>query len=143
MTRFFDIVFSLAGLILLSPLLLVITILVLTGSPGGAFYIQTRVGKGGRDFRLIKFRTMVAGADRGEALTVGSRDRRITRTGYFLRKYKLDELPQLINVLKRRDEPGRPATGTGKIHAVIYPEATGRTQRQAGHDRLCLDRVHP
>jgi len=69
------------------------------GSKGGVFYIQQRVGKNGRDFSLYKFRTMHTGADKKGLLTVGARDSRITGIGYFLRKNKLDELPQLFNVL--------------------------------------------
>ena len=69
-------------------------------SRGGVFYRQTRVGKDGRDFRLYKFRSMRSGSDKRGLITVGAKDARITKVGYFLRKYKLDELPQLINVLK-------------------------------------------
>jgi lipopolysaccharide/colanic/teichoic acid biosynthesis glycosyltransferase len=97
--RLFDIVSSLLGLIILSPFLFIISILVLISSPGGIFYRQTRVGKNGKDFRLWKFRTMKPDSDKKGLLTVGGRDPRVTRIGYFLRKYKLDELPQLINVL--------------------------------------------
>ena len=99
MIRLLDILFSLAGLLILSPLFLVIFILIRLDSPGGAFYCQTRVGMNGRDFRLIKFRSMRTDADKHGGLTVGTRDSRITRSGHLLRKYKLDELPQLINVL--------------------------------------------
>ncbi len=73
--------------------------MVAIGSRGGIFYIQQRVGKNGNDFSLFKFRTMHTGADKKGLLTVGARDNRITGIGYFLRKYKLDELPQLFNVL--------------------------------------------
>jgi lipopolysaccharide/colanic/teichoic acid biosynthesis glycosyltransferase len=97
--RFFDIICSLLGIIILSPFLILISLLVLFGSTGGIFYIQTRVGKNGKDFFLFKFRTMHTGSDKKGLLTVGARDSRITRTGFFLRKYKLDELPQLFNVL--------------------------------------------
>ena len=100
MIRFFDILFSLLGLLLLLPFLLIIAVVLLIGSRGGVFYLQERVGKNNRDFRLVKFRTMKPGSDKQGGLTVGARDPRITRTGFFLRKYKLDELPQLINVLK-------------------------------------------
>lgn len=98
--RLFDICCSLIGLILLFPLLLVLAMMVATGSPGGIFYRQTRVGKKGKDFQLLKFRTMRPGSDTKGLLTVGGRDPRITGAGFFLRKYKLDELPQLINVLR-------------------------------------------
>jgi lipopolysaccharide/colanic/teichoic acid biosynthesis glycosyltransferase len=100
MLRFFDFTFSFLGLILLLPLFLVIFLLIIIETRGGAFYMQWRVGKNNRDFRLIKFRTMRADADKQGGLTIGARDSRITTTGYFLRKFKLDELPQLINVLK-------------------------------------------
>lgn len=97
--RLFDIFSSLLGLIILSPFLLIISLLVLFSSPGGIFYRQTRVGKNDKNFRLWKFRTMKPDSDKKGLLTVGGRDPRVTGIGYFLRKYKLDELPQLINVL--------------------------------------------
>lgn len=97
--RLFDITCSFIGLLLLSPLFLVIAAWILTDSRGGVFYRQVRVGQFGRDFRLFKFRSMRPGSDKKGLLTVGGRDNRITRSGYFLRRYKLDELPQLINVL--------------------------------------------
>lgn len=100
MIRLFDIFFSAAGLILLSPALLVIYILIRMESSGGGLYRQERIGLGGRPFDLYKFRTMRTGADKKGLLTVGASDERITRTGSFLRRYKLDELPQLLNVLK-------------------------------------------
>lgn len=100
MTRFFDILFSLLGLIVLSPLLLIVYILIRLESPGGGFYCQTRVGKDGKDFRLYKFRSMRTGSDKKGLITVGGHDARITRMGYFVRRYKIDELPQLLNVLK-------------------------------------------
>ena len=98
--RPFDFLFSLLGLIVLSPLLLLISILILIDSRGSIFYLQQRVGKNNTDFLIFKFRTMRMGADKNGLLTVGTKDNRITRVGYFLRKYKLDELPQLINVLR-------------------------------------------
>ena len=98
--RSFDFVFSLVGLCILTPLLLLISILVKADSKGPVFYLQQRVGKGGQLFGLLKFRTMQVDADKLTAITVGKRDPRITRLGYYLRKYKLDELPQLINVIK-------------------------------------------
>ena len=67
---------------------------------GGVFYKQTRVGKGNKDFRLYKFRSMRVGSDKGGLITIGGRDPRVTKSGYYIRKYKIDELPQLINVLK-------------------------------------------
>jgi lipopolysaccharide/colanic/teichoic acid biosynthesis glycosyltransferase len=97
--RLFDIISSLAGLIILSPFLFIISLCVLFGSRGGIFYRQVRVGKKGKDFLLWKFRTMKPDSDKKGLLTVGGRDPRVTGIGYFLRKYKLDELPQLLNVL--------------------------------------------
>lgn len=98
--RWFDIVSSVIGLILLSPLLLLIAIWIKLDSPGSVFFTQLRVGKGDRDFRLVKFRSMRTDGVAGGQLTVGMRDPRVTKAGYFIRKYKLDELPQLINVVK-------------------------------------------
>ena len=100
MTRFLDLLFSFLGLIVLSPFFLVAALLIVLDSRGGVFYCQTRVGKNGKDFRLYKFRTMASGSDKKGLITVGAKDARITKVGYFLRKYKLDELPQLFNVLK-------------------------------------------
>lgn len=99
MKRLFDIVMSGAGLILLSPLLLSVALLVRLTSPGPIFFLQTRMGRDFRPFQIVKFRTMVADAPaRGGQLTAGS-DPRITRVGHVLRKTKIDELPQLWNVL--------------------------------------------
>ena len=86
------------GLLVLSPLFLLLAVWVKLDSPGPVFYRQTRVGRGNRDFRLIKFRSMRVGSERKGLITIGDRDPRVTRSGYFIRKYKLDELPQLINV---------------------------------------------
>lgn len=97
--RAFDIVFATLALVLLFPLLTVFAIMVATTSPGGAFFRQVRVGRGGKDFRLLKFRSMRPGSEAKGQLTVGGRDSRITRVGRLLRKTKLDELPQLWNVL--------------------------------------------
>lgn len=99
MKRFIDILFSFIGCIVLTPLFLIISILIIIDSKGGIFYKQLRVGKNEVDFYLFKFRTMHINADKLGLLTVGGRDYRITKIGYYLRKYKLDELPQLLNVL--------------------------------------------
>lgn len=98
MKRVFDVMASGLGLLLLSPLFLIIAIWVKADSPGPVFYRQTRVGRGNRDFRLFKFRSMRVGSDKKGLITVGGHDPRVTRSGYYIRKYKLDELPQLINV---------------------------------------------
>ena len=99
MKRLFDILASGFGLLILSPLFLILAVWIPLDSPGPVFYRQTRVGRGGRDFRIFKFRTMRVGADKGSLVTIGGRDPRVTRAGSFLRRLKLDELPQLINVL--------------------------------------------
>ena len=96
--RFFDIVMSFIGLIFLSPFFLFIALWIKVDSKGSVFYKQIRVGLRGKNFKIYKFRTMTQNADRqGGSLTVG-KDNRITRSGVFLRKYKIDELSQLINV---------------------------------------------
>ena len=99
MIRLFDILFSFFGLILLSPLLILVAIWIKIDSGGPVLYRQIRVGLNGIDFGLLKFRSMRINADKAGLLTVGGRDSRITNAGYYLRKYKIDELPQLINVL--------------------------------------------
>jgi lipopolysaccharide/colanic/teichoic acid biosynthesis glycosyltransferase len=96
--RLFDIILSIIGIIILSPFLIIIALIILFTSAGGAFYRQIRVGKNGKEFNLIKFRTMRVGADKSGLLTVGMKDTRITTIGFYLRNYKLDELPQLFNV---------------------------------------------
>ena len=96
--RLFDIFSSLLGLVILFPFLIAISVLIFVNSRGGVFYRQIRVGKNGKDFKLWKFRTMQPDSDKNGLLTVGGRDTRITSLGYYLRKYKLDELPQLMNV---------------------------------------------
>ena len=99
MIRFFDIVFSFFGLIILSPFFLILAVLIQTNSSGPVFYSQTRVGKNSNDFKLFKFRSMKIDSDQKGLLTVNEDDTRITRIGFFIRKYKFDELPQLYNVL--------------------------------------------
>ncbi|NFT91747.1 sugar transferase [Clostridium botulinum] len=98
--RIFDFVCSTLGIIILSPIFILISIMIKTGSDGPVFFKQIRVGEEGKDFEILKFRTMVVDAEKlGKQITVGN-DNRITKIGSFLRKYKLDELPQLINVFK-------------------------------------------
>ncbi len=98
MKRLFDIVASGLGLVILSPLFLVVAIWIKLDSPGPVFFRQVRVGRYNKDFRIFKFRTMRVGSDKGSQITIGGRDPRVTRAGYWLRKFKIDELPQLINV---------------------------------------------
>ena len=98
--RLFDIVFSLFGLILVCPLLLVIAVLIKLESPGQAFYRGERVAKNGKPFKIFKFRTMVLNAEKLGGPSTAGDDPRLLKIGLFLKKYQLDELPQLINVLK-------------------------------------------
>lgn len=98
MKRLFDIVASACGLILLSPLFFIVSVWIKLDSTGPVFYRQVRVGRYNKDFKIFKFRTMRVGADKGSLVTIGGRDPRVTRIGYYLRKFKIDELPQLINV---------------------------------------------
>lgn len=100
MKRLFDIIASGLGLLILSPLFLVVAVWVKLDSPGPVFYKQIRVGRNNKDFFLYKFRSMRAGSDKKGLITVGGHDPRVTRSGYYIRKYKLDEFPQLINVFK-------------------------------------------
>jgi len=100
MKRLFDILFSLMILILFLPFGIILSFLIVVESKGGIFYKQERIGKNGNPFNLLKFRSMLTDADKSGKLTVGMRDPRITRIGYFIRKFKLDEFPQFINVLK-------------------------------------------
>lgn len=100
MKRLFDIIASGLGLIILSPLFLVVAVWVKLDSPGPVFYKQIRVGRNNKDFFLYKFRSMRVGSDKKGLITVGGHDPRVTRSGYYIRKYKLDEFPQLINVFK-------------------------------------------
>ena len=98
MIRFFDLIFSIMGLVILSPLFIVLYLLIRIESKGGGFYSQERIGKNGKPFKLYKFRSMRIGSDKKGLITIGEKDNSITKTGFILRKYKLDELPQLWNV---------------------------------------------
>jgi lipopolysaccharide/colanic/teichoic acid biosynthesis glycosyltransferase len=97
--RTFDITFSLLGSFVLLPFLLIVFLLVILESKGGIFYLQNRVGKNNKGFKLYKIRTMYKDAEKKGLLTIGERDNRITKVGYYLRKYKIDEFPQLLNIL--------------------------------------------
>ncbi len=99
MKRLFDVLFATVILLFFFPFGLIIAILIITSSKGGVFYTQERIGQHGEPFQLLKFRTMKQSSDKSGKLTVGMRDPRITRIGYFLRKYKMDEFPQFMNVL--------------------------------------------
>ena len=99
MKRLFDIILSSLGLLILSPIFAIVAIWIKLDSKGPIFYRQVRVGRYNQDFRIFKFRSMRVGSDKGSLVTIGGRDPRITTSGYFIRKFKIDELPQLINVL--------------------------------------------
>ncbi|MBU4298863.1 sugar transferase [Patescibacteria group bacterium] len=100
MKKLFDVIVSFLGLIITAPILVVVAILIKQESPGSVFYRGVRVGKGGKEFRIFKFRTMVPEAEKLGGPSTASDDPRLTKIGKFLRKYQLDELPQLLNVLK-------------------------------------------
>lgn len=100
MKRLVDISFSLLILLIGLPIFMVIAVLIVLSSKGGVFFIQKRVGKYNQDFNLLKFRTMKPNSESKGQITVGGRDPRITKIGYWLRKFKIDEFPQLINVIK-------------------------------------------
>ncbi|HEX9599993.1 MAG TPA: sugar transferase [Mariniflexile sp.] len=98
--RLFDVICAIIGLIILAPFLLLISILIKLDSKGPILFIQGRVGKNNRDFNIYKFRTMRIQSESKGLLTLGNHDSRITKVGYVLRRYKIDEFPQLINILK-------------------------------------------
>ena len=100
MKRLLDIIVASIALLILFPFMLIIFFCIVLESKGGLFYKQERVGKNKKLFNLYKFRSMKKNADKEGLLTVGGKDPRVTRVGYFLRKSKLDELPQLINIIK-------------------------------------------
>jgi lipopolysaccharide/colanic/teichoic acid biosynthesis glycosyltransferase len=100
MKRLFDLLAGALGLVVLAPLLVVIAVWIKLDSPGPVFFLQERVGRFGRPFRIVKFRSMAAKPVAGGALLTVGRDPRITRAGHVLRRFKLDELPQLFNVVK-------------------------------------------
>ncbi|MFV9551035.1 sugar transferase [Algibacter sp. PT7-4] len=98
--RLFDVILSLIGIILIFPVCLIISILIKLDSKGSVLFIQSRVGKNNSDFNIYKFRTMKVESNKKGLLTLGNNDARVTKIGYFLRRYKIDEFPQLINIFK-------------------------------------------
>lgn len=120
--RAFDLLSALSAMLLLSPFLALLALAVAFSSQGGACFRQTRVGRGGREFRLLKFRTMRMGSEAKGQLTIGGRDPRVTSVGYFLRKTKLDELPQLWNVLVGDMSIVGPRPEVPKYVALYSPE---------------------
>lgn len=130
--RLVDIMAGLMGLIILSPVLLALALWVKLSSPGPIFYRARRIGQGGRAFYLYKFRTMVADADRqGPGITTAS-DQRITRVGQLLRRTKLDELPQLLNVLKGEMSLVGPRPEDPRYVALYTPEQQKLLQVRPG-----------
>lgn len=138
MRALFESLLALAGLIVCIPLLVVIALAIVLDSPGNPFHLAWRVGKGGRIFRMWKFRTMALGAAAMGPPITGKKDPRVTRVGVFLRRTKLDELPQLLNVLlgdmglvgPRPETPEIVALYTQDERAVlaVKPGLTGRVQ---------------
>ena len=131
--RFFDIVISIMSLLILFPLFLLIALLIKLDSQGPVFYVQERIGQNGRPFNLIKFRTMVVGAEEmGLGLAVAKDDERITRVGRFLRQWTLDELPQLTNVLKGDVSLVGPRPGVASQVARYTPHQRRRLEMKPG-----------
>jgi lipopolysaccharide/colanic/teichoic acid biosynthesis glycosyltransferase len=148
--RVFDLVAAGVGLLVLSPVFLIVGILVKLDSPGPVLYRGDRIGKDGVPFKMYKFRTMVVNADQmGSALTHGG-DPRVTRVGRFLRQWKLDEIPQLINVVRgemsfvgpRPESPGYVEYYTPEQRQVLQvkPGITGLTQVKFRHEETLLSR---
>lgn len=120
--RFFDLLFSVTALIILSPIFLLLAILIKLESSGDIFFIQDRVGKQSKIFKLIKFRSMHSGADKKGLITTGQHSSSITKTGRWMRKYKLDELPQLVNVIKNEMSIVGPRPEVKKYTDLYNPE---------------------
>jgi lipopolysaccharide/colanic/teichoic acid biosynthesis glycosyltransferase len=143
MRRVVDISVAVVVLAVLGPLLAIVALAVVLDSPGSPFYRGWRAGKGGRNFRMWKFRTMVAGAAKAGPIT-GRNDPRVTRMGRFLRKTKLDELPQFVNLLlgdmtlvgPRPEAPEIVAQYTPEQRAIlaVKPGITGRVQLDSGEE---------
>lgn len=162
--RIFDILVSGLALMLLLPLLLLIVLVVASTSPGGAFFRQVRVGRNGRTFRLLKFRSMRPDSESRGQITVGGRDPRITSVGFFLRKSKLDELPQLLNVFvgdmsivgprpevpkyvalytREQQEVLRVRPGITSAASIAYIDENELLGRSADPERTYLEEVMP
>lgn len=137
--RAMDILLSACALAVLWPLLLLIALAVVIDDPGPVFYRQVRIGRDGKPFRIFKFRSMVTDADKkGLAITVG-RDNRITRVGAILRKTKLDELAQLLNVLCGQMSFVGPPPRSGAVCEALYAVSEAGAACAAGHYGLCVD----
>ncbi|MBI1266189.1 MAG: sugar transferase [Cryomorphaceae bacterium] len=122
MKRLFDIFWAVMGILVAAPFFILFAVLIFLGDGKNPFFNQVRVGKDCREFRLIKFRSMRVGAEKSGQITVGGKDSRITRIGYFLRKYKLDELPQFINILAGDMSFVGPRPEVPKYVALYSPE---------------------
>lgn len=144
MKRLFDIVFSLLGLIFVLPLMLVLAILIKRESPGQALYLGERMGRLGRVFKIIKFRSMVMNADKIGGPSTSADDPRLLKIGKFMKKYQLDELPQFINILKgdmsfvgpRPEVPSEVVTYDSETRNIILSVRPGLT------DLATLENVH-
>lgn len=122
MKRLFDIIFSAVLILVLLPLGIVVSIWIVLDDFGSPFFVQQRVGLNGKNFGLLKFRSMRKNAESKGQLTVGMKDNRITRSGYFIRKYKIDELPQLVNVFLGEMSVVGPRPEVPK-YVLLYNEA--------------------
>lgn len=128
MKRIFDLIASILGIIILSPIFLIVSLLIILDSPGGVFFRGERVGQFGKIFRIYKFRSMKPNCEGKGKWNVGDNDDRITKIGHFLRKSKLDEIPQLINVIK------------GEMSLVGYrPELKYYTDMYTDEEKKILD----
>jgi lipopolysaccharide/colanic/teichoic acid biosynthesis glycosyltransferase len=123
--RAFDFVSALAGLIVLAPVFAMTALLIRLDSPGPVFFLQQRVGKNGKIFRIAKFRTMTAGAEAKGQITIGN-DARVTRVGHVLRRFKIDELPQLVNVVRGEMSVVGPRPEVPR-YVALYPERVRAT----------------
>ena len=151
--RMIDLTFGLIGIVLLAPLFAIISLLIKIDSKGSAFYLQERVGENGEIFKIYKFRTMIANAEKKTGpVWASENDPRLTRVGRVIRKLKLDELPQLINLIKGDmslvgPRPERPpfvnlfaTTIPGYMHRLkVKPGITGLAQIRNGYDRCAED----
>ncbi len=134
--RSFDFVSSLFGLILISPVLVTLAILIKKEDGGPVFYRGVRVGRFGKPFRIFKFRTMVVNAEKLGGPSTADDDPRITKVGKFIRKFKLDELPQLINVLKGRNEYCRAETRGSDVCGYVHGGGEGDFKCSSRNNRL-------
>jgi lipopolysaccharide/colanic/teichoic acid biosynthesis glycosyltransferase len=142
--RLFDICVASLGLLILSPVLLVIAIAVKLDSPGPIFFRQERVGRGFRPFRIFKFRTMVVDAPlRGAQITSGHDDPRITRVGHFLRRWKLDELPQFLNVVVGQMSLVGPRPGITDLASIKFRDEASFLAGTSNPEQVYVQQILP